>query len=385
MRLRPASGPFLRGASPWRSGGRNRPDALKEAPRHATTDSDMKLGWRSIVGLIVSTSLLGWVFSNVPWGIAVEHLRRADVKLLVLAAVAATSIFPLRARRWRTILDPVELHIPFRPLWHATAIGMMINNVLPARAGELARAYALTRERKRIQISTAVASLAVDRLFDLIVMLGLLFLAMLSPAMPTGGFGPAGMASRAAAAGLLMLVGGVVGLYVFALYPAPIVAGLAFLARQVAPSLERHVHSLLHSFAGGLAVLRSPTRFMAVLWWTTLHWLANAVAFWLAFKAVHLDAPFAAALFLQAIIGLGIAVPSVPGFFGPFEFFAKLGLGVFGVAPALATTWAVTFHVLSFVPITLIGAAYFVRAGLTLDELARATPQAAPAAIALEA
>ncbi len=52
-----------------------------------------------------------------------------------------------------------------------------------------------------------------------------------------------------------------------------------------------------------------------------------------------------------------------------FELFGKEGLGLYGVRPDAAVTWAVAFHFLSYVPITIIGAYYFLRAGLSLGEI----------------
>ena len=92
---------------------------------------------------------------GVPWHAVADRLHEADIPLLILCAVAATSIFPVRAIRWRVILDPVAPKLPFGPLWRSVAIGMMVNNVVPARAGELARAYALTRERPEVSFSTS--------------------------------------------------------------------------------------------------------------------------------------------------------------------------------------------------------------------------------------
>ena len=80
-------------------------------------------------------------------------------------------------------------------------------------------------------------------------------------------------------------------------------------------------------------MLRSPRRFAVVLWWTLAHWLLNALAFWVGFRAAGMDLPFSAALFLQGIIAIGVAVPQAPGFFGVFEHFARIGLvGVYGVS-----------------------------------------------------
>ena len=87
------------------------------------------------------------------------------------------------------------------------------------------------------------------------------------------------------------------------------------------------------------------------------------------FKAVGVTLPYSAALFLQTLIALGVALPSAPGFFGVFEKFATVGLGIYGVSATQATSWAIGFHILSFIPITLIGMWYFARLGLHLKEI----------------
>jgi uncharacterized membrane protein YbhN (UPF0104 family) len=59
----------------------------------------------------------------------------------------------------------------------------------------------------------------------------------------------------------------------------------------------------------------------------------------------------------------------MPGFFGVFEFFGQMGLVLYGVRSDTAVAWAITYHALSFVPITLLGAWYFMRAGISLGDI----------------
>jgi uncharacterized protein (TIRG00374 family) len=326
----------------------------------------MRFGWRGAIGILLSVALLWWAFHDIDWRQVAAEIRQANVGLLLLSAVAATCIFPLRARRWRTILDPVEPNIPFGKLWRSTAIGMMVSNVVPARAGELARAYALSREVPRVPFSTAFASLAVDRVFDALIILVLMFGAMLDPRFPAeGGLSVA----RYATAGVVFSLAVFGVLYLIVFFPARMISIYEMFARRVAPKFEERGRAILVAFASGLSVLRSPGRFIAVLWWALLHWLLNALAFWIAFRAVGIDVPYSAALFIQGIIAIGVAIPSSPGFFGPFELAGKLGLGVFGVPDSLAVTWAVGFHILSFIPNTVIGAYYFARLGLSFNEI----------------
>ena len=295
--------------------------------------------------------------------------------LFAAATFCATAIFALRAGRWQAILEPVASKIPFGPLWRATAVGMMVNNVVPARAGEIARAYALTKEAP-VPFATSLASLAVDRLFDAIVLLLLAALALLDPALSAGET-LAGQSLGSFAVGATTIVALLVlALYALVFFPTQLLRLFELFARRVSPTIEERGSRVLKTFMNGLSVLRSPGRFAAVLGWTLAHWLLNALGFWLAFKAVGITAPFSAALFLQAFIALGTAVPALPGFFGVFEYMSVQGLAVYGVGQEQAATWAIGYHLFSFVPITVIGAYYFARLGVRLRDL-QASPEAA--------
>ena len=332
----------------------------------------MKLGWRGALGIALSVAALWWTLHDIEFGRVMEHIQRSNGLLLALSTVAATGIFPLRARRWRPILHSVAPDLPFGPLWRATAIGMMVSNLVPARAGELARAYALARETRRVPFTAAFASVAVDRAFDATVVLLLMFAAMLDPEFSADAVVAGQPASRVIAGGAIVAGSVLAVLYLMARFPEGVVRVYEAGARRISPRLEHHGGRLLRTFASGLGVLRRPALFAEVLWWTLLHWLLNAVAFWLGFRAVGIDAPFTAALFLQGLIAIGVALPSAPGFFGIFELFAKAGLSIYGVPEDLAVAWAISFHFLSFIPITVIGAWYFVRLGLHMRDIGAA-------------
>lgn len=332
----------------------------------------MKLGWRGAIGIALSIALLVYALHDVNFRVVAGTLEQSNVALFALSAIAATAIFPLRARRWRAILDPVAPDLPFGDLWRATAIGMMIGNIVPARAGELARAYALSTEQPKVGFAAAFASIAVDRVFDAVVILFMLFLAMLDPAFPSGTRIANQPVANWAGGGIIAVVALLFALYALVLFPARVLTIYELVVRRLAPKLEARGRDALLAFASGLSVLRAPRRFAEVLFWTVLHWLCNAFAFWLGFKAVGIATPFSAAFFVQGIIAIGVAIPSAPGFFGVFEAIAKESLAVYGIGPDLAVAWAIGFHILSFIPITLIGAVYFARLGLKMGDLGTA-------------
>lgn len=349
----------------------------------------MKMGWRGVLGIVLSAALLYWTLREVSIVQVWSVLRQSSLPLFILSAVVATLIFPMRAMRWRVILEPVAPDITFGALWRSTAIGMMVNNVIPARAGELARAYALTKEDRRVNFAAAFASLAVDRIFDAVVVVILLVIALFISSFPVGTTIGGQPVNRAAALAAIVAAGALGALVAMALYPRLVLIIYDGTLGRMAPRFAARFRRHLDSFMSGLSALRSPSRFARILAWAFAMWLCNGLAFWLGFVAVGIDAPFSAALFLMGVIAVGVALPSSPGFFGVFEAAALAGLSLYGVRGDLAVSWALGFHILSFLPITLIGLYYFARLGLHFRDLKQAPlsnepPPGEPALLANE-
>src|SRR5919201_1469062 len=323
----------------------------------------MKISWRGAIGLALTVFLLWWVFRDVDWRDVARELEKANLFYVTLSVVAATLIFPLRAQRWRYILASVAPNLPFGPAWRATAIGMMANMLLPARAGELVRPFVLSRQTS-VPFSAGLASIVVDRVFDAVSLLLLMLVAIFDPRFPADV-----SASNYIGTGVLIFVAIVVVLYAVVFFPDRLIEWFEIVAQRVAPRFEQRGRAMLRAFADGLSVLRHPAHFAAVFVWAIAHWLMNGLAFWLMFLALKVPAPFTAALFLQALIVIGVKLPSTPGFFGFFEAMAKTGLVLYGVSEQLTVAWANTFHVLSLIPIIVIGLYYLARSGLQLGEL----------------
>lgn len=326
---------------------------------------------RSIIGALCSVLLLWWTLRDIDLAAVAGILRASDTALFALATVSGTAIVGIRARKWRPILEPVAGRVPFGPLWRSAAIGVMVNNVVPLRAGEVARAFALSREAPTVPMTTALGTLVVDRLFDVLVVVLMLGAAMLGPDFPAHVTVAGRTMGDLARLGVGVAGTALAACYVVALRPAWITGAAGALAARVSPRQRDVVVGAVELAVSSLAVLRDGRRFAAILLWTILHWGTHALSFWLAFRAVGIEVPASAALFLQGIIAIGVAVPSSPGFFGVFEAAATVGLAVYGVPKDLAVSWALAYHLLTFVPITVIGAVYFARLGMNLRDVTR--------------
>src|SRR5437660_1460664 len=122
----------------------------------------------------------------------------------------------------------------------------------------------------------------------------------------------------------------------------------------------------------GLEVLKSPARFAAVFAWSLLQWLVNAAAFAVCFRAFGLAVPPEGALLLQGIIGFGVALPASPGFVGVFEAATRVTLAIYGIDATRAVSYALAYHVSTFLPITLLGLYSLSRLRIHLGELREA-------------
>jgi uncharacterized protein (TIRG00374 family) len=317
----------------------------------------------AVGGVAVSAGLLWWAARGVDPGAVVAHARRADPALLLLAVAVATACFVVRAVRWRALLrDEHDRLLGLWSLWHATAAGFMANNLLPFRAGELIRGLVI-RRLGPAGLPAALASVAVERVFDGLALVGLLvmglFASRLDPDVAIAGVSVARAATAAGVFSAVALAGAVV------LVAAP--AWTARVATRVLPApLAARIESLVRGLAAGASVLRSPARLAAVICWSIVHWLMNAAAFWIAARAFGIPLDFAGALLLQGVLAFGIAVPSTPGFIGPFEAVIVAVLALFAVPHDVAFSYAITYHLSTFVPITLLGLWSLSRASLTL-------------------
>lgn len=333
---------------------------------------------RSTVGL-----LLGLVISALAfwWALPADGLRSlpgyfasANRTTLLLAVVVATSTFVIRAARWRYLLRAEEGRIvPWNAAWHATTIGFMANNVLPLRLGEVVRALAVSRLGGP-KFPAAVASVAVERVFDALAVVGLFALVLAGPGVP-----PDLAIGGRPAADFVRIIGilGIVALGTAATAGFFPDAAERLLRKVVPwPKVADKLAGPLKSFAHGLQALHDPRRILIVAGSSILLWAVNAWSFGLGFQAFGLPGDMTASVILQTFVVFGVALPAAPGFAGVFELAIVAAARLLGVPDTAAFSAALTYHVLTYIPITLLGAWSLSRTGLKLGELQQSPPPA---------
>lgn len=328
--------------------------------------------WQALLAVGLSAILLWWAVRDVNLHEALGYLRSVRIGWLLAAVAVATSLFPLRLLRWRLLLRREDgAPYPWSPLWHAIAMGFAANNLLPFRAGEVVRTVAASR-LTGARLTTSLASVAVERVFDALTLVGLLALALLRPGMPPG-LSVAGIPmQRVATTAGLLAVAALVAAGSVVTFPR----AAEGLIQRLVPSerIARRLVGMIEGVRQGLGVLRSPARLAGVVAWSVVLWLVNALSFHLAFRAFDLPVDYAGALVLQGVLAFGIAVPSAPGYVGPFEAAITAVLALYGIGASQAIAYAVGYHLTTFVPITLLGVWSAARTGLGLGATAREAP-----------
>jgi glycosyltransferase 2 family protein len=300
-----------------------------------------------LVGIAISVALLVYVFWNVDLRAVVTRLADTQWRWLILSVALVLSSLWARAIRWRYLFPPGS-H-PAR-LFNAVMIGYMGNNVLPLRAGEVLRVYVAARHGPRVL--TTVATLVVERALDGLA-IGLV-LAITFALVPT----PREMAWAAEAFGALVLLLLIV-LVVIAAAPLPCRIVIHSLAYRW-PAVERRLLQGFDVMAEGLLGMRRLRQLVPTLVWSVVIWLLIVLSVWTAFRAAGLDLPLLAAVTVLAFVGLGVSLPSSPGFIGIIQAAAVLALSFFGVPRADALSFSLLMHASQFLPVTVWGLALLV-------------------------
>jgi len=337
------------------------------------------------IGLAVSVFFLFlfvYFFYKEDPGKVADAFKSANYVYIIPAVALYFIAVIFRTIRWRFLLTPLG-SFGVRRLFPVVVVGYMANNLLPARLGELVRAYYM-REREQVSASATLATIVLERIFDGLTLL--LFVAIAAIFLPMSGVAGLGSAEdipwmlRVVPAVILtaVFVVAIVLLTLFAVFPRSGVVVARWVARFTPGRVRPRVQELIELFFQGLAALRSPRRQLGVLALSLPVWLCEGAMYMvigLSFGLTDIlpwPALVLTGMFLvTATANLAISLPSSPGGIGPFELLAAASLVLVGVDKAVAGSYALALHVIVLVPVTLLGLFYWWWENISLTQLAR--------------
>lgn len=334
-----------------------------------SVSSRLRLG----LGVLLAVGLLLFFYKDMDWGKFVRNVRTADPAFLAGVVLAAILTYLLRAWRWGYLLAPMA-RVPFLDLFSATTVGFMTALAIP-RAGEIVRPY-LVAQRYAVTTSAGVATIILERLFDLLTVLllfgGYLFVLPTPEAQSQGPvMGVVKVVGALAALGALLVLA-----LLFALHghAERVLVSVDRVLRVFPQRLARWLAGMLRAFTSGLAVLKAPLRhLLAIVVQSFLVWLSIAAGLWLNNRAFGIGLPFHAIFLIIAFLTVGVAIPT-PGAVGGFHAFYMLALEeAFGVSHDVAGPTAFVGYALTNLPVLVLGLVFLGREGLSLGRVAEMT------------
>lgn len=333
---------------------------------------------RLLIAIAASVALAAWVLRGLDLGAFAAALREAEYVWLLPAVAVYFLGVAARTWRWHYMLRHLR-PIGLWPLFRLVCIGYMGNNIYPARAGELLRSYMLRREHG-IRMSASLATVLVERLFDGLVMLLFVFIAL-----PFVSVNDALAAFRGPIAALtIAFVGALVVFLAVAARPALARRLYAPLIRRFLPeAVAARALAVMERFLLGLESLARGREVVAIFATSVLVWLFETAKYWFVMHAFPFDVSFFVLMLMNGIVNLATTIPGLPGHWLTFDAPGIAVLVAAGVDQDVATAYTLVLHVALWLPITALGALFLSLAHLSpravREALERDDAGAAPA------
>jgi uncharacterized membrane protein YbhN (UPF0104 family) len=341
------------------------------------------------IGVLISIAALILAFRSVNLRDMWAELSGANYWLLVVSVPVLFLFLILRAFRWRLLFYPQQ-GLRVRNLFAVINVGYLISNILPARLGDVARAY-LIGDTEPVSRAAAFSTVVAERVLDALCAVAGFFLVLPFAPVPDWMVRSGlivGAAALAAVAVFVVLVRRrewtlrVTDRILRALHwpSGETMSGfrgrlaartrLRFLARM--PWLDRpRLESMAGSLIDGLSGITTLRQGPRLVLFSVAIWVVISAYYWIVLLAFDPAQPPVAGLAVCSVTALGMTVPSSPGFIGVFEFLTRETLVLFGMGAQTALSYAFAAHLIVYVVYTILGAICMQQQNLTVSEVQR--------------
>ena len=323
-----------------------------------TSVTKPKRDWKRILpGILISALSLVILFYFIDIQRLIAVLQKADFLIIFLFVFSTLIWLLIRSKVWRTLLQEKAT---LSQVFFTLNEGYLLNNILPFRLGEVARAFLMSR-KAGLKFFEVLSTIIVERSLDITFAVGMLLISL---PFAIG----ASWAKQASFAASLMIVVVLAVLYVLARNQEWAIGMFERITRRW-PSAQSKISPQLSAFFTGLAVFREGKRFLRTILWMTLNWLLSIGQYYLLIRAFTPAVKLHWIPFTLGAVSLGAAAPSSPGAVGVLELSMVGALAVFGLDGAIALAAALTAHLFSYLITGVIGIFALARDGLTLSGL----------------
>jgi len=319
--------------------------------------------WYFWVGLLISGIFLYLGLRGLHLTQVWDTIRSANFLFLLPAVLVYFIAVLARTWRWHFLLRPIQ-KIPVRLLFPVITIGYMGNNIYPARAGELVRAFILKRKRD-VPVSSTLATIIIERLFDGVVMLSFIFFNLGELAKLAAPSGFVGSIRSLALWGTIAFFGFLILFLLTAIFTSEAERIFGSVIRIILPQRWRDpIIHIFSRFTTGLKSLRSLNDVIMVLLTSFMIWLLETMVYWLVSLSFAIEIGVFPLMLMNGILNLLTTLPSAPGYIGTFDAPGIALLRAYGYSATLAAGFTLLLHATLWLPITVVGAAFFAKEGI---------------------
>jgi len=304
------------------------------------------------IGYTVSAVSLTWVFWKFPWSQLADHLMTLEWNWVALGVLFEISVYWVDAWRWRELLRPVGAP-SFGICLQSVFVGLLANDILPAKAGELIRCLLLSYETE-VPTPLAITSEVILRIMDglwLVIAYLIITFQIGSHSKVTDG----------------MWIFGAIAV------PAALVLLFVLFRRQHAREFVRmtswaarfqHLLDEVHRL-GHWRELRN------AMWIGGLYWLMQVLAIWALTRADRFDLGLSAAAFVLVVKSVATLIPNAPANVGAYQASVVYAFTFLFVESVNAKAFAEIMFVFLTLPAAIGGAIAVVFADIDLFALHR--------------
>lgn len=278
--------------------------------------------------------------------------------VLIIGALGPFSLW-LRTLRWKLLLPEIPT-AKKDSLFPVVMIGFMLNNIFPARLGEVGRAVLLWKRNGYTLVQSA-GSLVVERVIDGLVLLSFFFVPVFLRNDLNGL-----MVYALIAFGLFC--GIIASFFLYSRYPhvsmKMVERMAAFLPAKMdkkALRFSKELFDNLEWVSGGKKIFPICILSILIIFCQALSMLL--LAGWSSGVGVL------GSMFGASFAALGAAIPLSPGYIGTLHAVLLQGLSLLGVENRTAGAIAVLYHAIGYFTVTVIGLYYFFCTKVSVSEI----------------
>ncbi len=327
------------------------------------------------IGLVVTAAALYLTFRNVSFNELMSSLRQIEYLYLLPALFLIFLTFLLRAYRWKFLVFSVKETTTAR-LMSPLCIGFL-GNLLPARAGEFIRAYLLGK-KEGISFSVSFATIFVERIFDMLILLAMIvWLLLFKSDLFEGidGFGGYSMMELLQKFGwfsLILSLSIIAFSYALIHWNEGMTRLIKFIIRPFSEALREKILHLVDSFVSGLHILKDFKSLAIIAVLSLFLWSIICLSYYPIYLAFGFnDLPLSSLVVLLIVVCVFISIFPTPGFLGSFQIGCVVALhNIFHVAEAEAASFGMVSWLVQFGVLASLGTYYALKEGLTIHQLA---------------